>query len=111
MSDEVEQIKKKKLEALQQHYAQQAMQSNQEEAKLQQQIMQLEAVVKQILTKEALQRYGNLKVAHPEKTVQLLVVIAQLIQHNKITQIDDDQLKEILQQMDGEKRQTKLNYK
>ena len=50
-------------------------QSN-EQAQMQQQIAQIEEVVKRVLTKEALARYGNLKTAHQEKAVQLLLVLS-----------------------------------
>lgn len=106
--DELEALKKKKLEELQQA---EAMQQSQEEAQLQQQIEQLEAVVKQLFTKEALSRYGNLKAAHPEKAIQVLVVLGQLIQQGKIHKINDSQLKEILKQLTPEKKEFKIKRK
>lgn len=66
----------------------------QEEEQLQQQIAQLESVVKTRLTKEALSRFGNIKVAYPEKYIQLLAVLGQLVQ--KFNVIDDNMLKDIL---------------
>ncbi|HLC95796.1 MAG TPA: DNA-binding protein [Candidatus Nanoarchaeia archaeon] len=94
--DELEAIKRRKIEELQRQSLQQNMQ---EQAQIQQQVDQLEAVVKQIFTKDALARYGNVKTAHPEKAIQLLIVIGQLLQSGKVQQITDDQLKEILKQM------------
>src|SRR3989344_2672643 len=94
--DELEAIKRRKLEELQRQSLQQNMQ---EQAQIQQQVDQLEAVVKQVFTKDALARYGNVKTAHPEKAIQLLIVIGQLLQSGKVQQITDDQLKEILKQM------------
>ena len=76
-----------------------------EEMQLQQQIQQLEMLVKQKLTKQALERFGNIKPAHPEKAIQLLAVLGQAIQSGQITdQIDDDQLKEILMKITPEKK-------
>ena len=83
----------------------------QEEMQLQQQIAQLESVVKQALTKEALERFGNLKAAYPEKAVQVLVVLGQLIQSGKINKIDDGQLKELLSTIATRKKDFKIRIK
>jgi len=102
--DELEALKKKKLEELQKQ--QQAAMQHQvsEEAQMQQQIEQLEMMVKQVFTKEALIRYGNVKAAHPEKAVQVLVVLGQLLQQGKVKKIDDKELKGLLQQLTPEKK-------
>lgn len=106
MGDRLEEIRKRKIESLQQ----QAQKQAEGEAQLQAQIQQLEEIVRRALTKEALQRYGNLKTAHPEKAVQLLVVVANAIQTQNIKAIDDKQLKEILMMMD-KKHETKIRFK
>ena len=99
--DALEEIKKRKLEELQR-----AQKSNiQEEARIQQQVEQLESLVKQTFTKEALERYGNLKTAHPEKAIQLLVILGQAVQQGKINLINDDQLKDILIKLAPEKKE------
>ena len=98
--DEIERIKLKKLKELQARQQEQLQNQLQEELQLQQQIQQLEEIVKQFLTKEALQRYGNLKTAHPEKSLQILVILSQLIQQGRIKKkIDDNILKEVLKQI------------
>lgn len=74
--------------------------------KIQKQIEMLEQAVKQKLTKEAIERYGNLKAAHPQKAVQLLTMLAQFI--DRYESIDDDTLKDILMNMSPEKRETKI---
>jgi len=106
--DDLEGIKRKKLEELKRQYRKSVKNQLEEQAQLQQQIEQIEAVVKQIFTKEALQRYGNIKIAHPEKAVQLLVVLGQAMQQGQVQQIDDNQLKEILKQLTPEKKEFKL---
>jgi programmed cell death protein 5 len=108
--DELEEIRKKKLEELKQQQLDQLQEQQEEEVKLQQQLQMLESVVRQKLTKKALERYGNIKVAHPEKAVQLLAILGQAIQSQNIERIDDDELKEILKRM-GEKRETKITRK
>ena len=106
--DELEKIRKKKLEQLQSMQQGNIQNQMQEEAQAQEQIGQLEILVKQKLTKDALQRYGNVKAAHPEKAVQLLVVLAQAIQQGQIGQVDDDTLKQILIKLTPEKKEFKI---
>ncbi|MBI3033886.1 hypothetical protein HYY72_01895 [Candidatus Woesearchaeota archaeon] len=108
MPDEIEEIKRKKLEALQRQYQEGIHQQAAEEQEAQQQIAALEAAVKSRLSKEALQRYGNIKAAHPEKAVQLLIVLGRLIQLGRVNMISDENLKAVLQKMDAEKRETRI---
>ncbi len=68
----------------------------------------LEGMVKQKLTKQALERYGNIKTGHPDKAVQLLLILGQAIQTQEIGTIDDEQLKQILMRMDPPKKDTKI---
>lgn len=101
--DELEEIKKRKLQELQEKQQEALQQHGQEEAQVNEQIEQLESIVKQVFTKEALQRYGNLKSAHPEKAVQVLVLLGQAIQQGQIKSLNDDQLKEILMKLSPKK--------
>lgn len=106
---ELDEIKKRKLAELQQKQQEALQQQLQEQAQLQQQVEQLESAVKQYFTKEALSRYGNLKTAHPEKAVQLLVILGQAIQQGQLQQkIDDQQLKELLKRLEPEKKDFKI---
>ena len=75
---------------------------------MKQQIQQLEAIVKQTFTKEALERYGNLRAAYPEKAVQLLVILTQAIQQGQLQKVDDSTLKEILKKLTPEKKDIKI---
>ena len=109
--DELEELKRRKLEELKIRQAESLQQQSEEQAQLQQQIEQLEAVVKQLFTKDALSRYGNLKAAHPEKAVKILVVIGQMMQQGNIQKIDDNMLIEILKQLTPEKKEFKIKIK
>lgn len=109
--DELEAIRQKKLEELEQQIKEQAGQQAGEEIQLKQQIEQLEAVVKTKLTKEALERYGNIRAAHPEKAVQVLVVAAQLIQAGQAEMIDDEMLKNILVKLTPQKKDFRITRK
>jgi len=110
--DELDEIRKKKLEQLRQQQEDTLSQQAQEEAQLQQQISQLEILVKQYFTKEALIRYGNLKAAHPEKAVQLLVILGQAAQSGQLKEkIDDAHLKELLKKLTPEKKDFNIKRK
>jgi programmed cell death protein 5 len=99
--NELEQIRQRRLQELQQKQQQQM----QEEVKLQQQLTALEELVKTKLTREAIQRYGNIKAAHPDKAVQLLAFLGQMIQTGKLTEtITDEKLKIILNKLTPQKR-------
>jgi len=79
---------------------------------LQQQIEQLESVVKNHMSANAISRYGTLKAAHPEKAIQSLVLITQLMQSGQIKgQITDMQYKQILQSLTQRKRETRITRK
>ncbi|MBD3164200.1 hypothetical protein GF323_03305 [Candidatus Woesearchaeota archaeon] len=111
MSD-IEEIRKRKLKELQERQSQAMAQQADEQQKLQQQLAQLEALVKQYLDRAALERYSNLKVAHKEKAVRLLAVLSQLIQNSQVTsKISDQQLKEILKKLEPEKREFRIRRK
>lgn len=107
MSDELEAIKNRKVEELQNAMNMQV----QQQAEIQQQIQALETLVKPKLTKKALERYGNLKTAHPEKAVYLLTILGQSIQTQNIQQIDDAQLKDLLKRMEPKKHDFKITRK
>lgn len=106
--DGLEEIRKRKLQELRKRQLEQMQQQAQQEEQLNQQIHQLEAIVRGALTKEALERYGNLKAAFPDKAVQLLVILAQAIQSGQISKIDDKTLKEILKRLTPEKKEFKI---
>ena len=106
--DQLEEIRKGKLRNLRKKQLEEVQQQASEQEQLQQQINQLEIMVKQALTKEALERYSNLKTAFPDRAVQLLVILAQAIQSGQITKIDDSTLREILKKITPEKTEFKI---
>lgn len=78
----------------------------QKQQQLLRQVEILEATVKQYLTKEAVTRYGTLKAAHTDKALQVLMVLAQLIQEKRIThKLSDEEFKSILIQLQQPKKQ------
>src|SRR3989344_2426981 len=102
-------LRRKRLEELMRLQQQNAGQQSDEQSQMRQQIEQMEAVAKQFFTKDALARYGNLKSAHQEKAIQLLVVLFQAIQKGQVQgKIEDELLKKILEQLTPKKKDFKI---
>jgi len=109
--NEIDELKRKRFEQLrrlQEAQAEQQQVQNEQYQQDQNQIAQLEDFIRQYLTKDALSRYGNLKIAHPEKAVQVLVLLSQAIQSRKIKVIDDATLKSVLQKLSPEKKEFRI---
>lgn len=74
-----------------------------------QQIAMLENIAKENMTKEAIARYGNLKLAHPETALKAVAAIAQAAQLGQISEpLDDIQFKQILLNLQQGKKQFNL---
>jgi programmed cell death protein 5 len=98
--EELDAIRRRKLQAMQQRSASEQRQSQEEQLEAQKQ-----ALLRQILTPEARQRLTNLKMIKPEFTEQLELQIIQLAQTGKIhIPLSDSQLKRILIQLQPKKR-------
>jgi programmed cell death protein 5 len=103
--EELEELRQKKLLALQRRIAEE-----QRRAQMEQQLeMQKQAILKSILTPEARQRLANLKLVKPEFTAQLEFQLIQLAQAGKLpVPLTDEQLKQILIQLQTQKREIKI---
>jgi len=74
------------------------------QAELQKQIEVLESIVKQYLSKEAMQRYFALKSMHPEKAIRVITLITSLVQSNQLTEkLSDEDFKDLLQRLEEKK--------
>jgi len=106
--EELEQLRKRKLSALQRQAT-----DEQQEAQAQQQLeMQKQALLRSILSPEARQRLTNLKMVRPEFTEQLELQLIQLAQQGKIPiPLSDGQLRQILGQLQSRKREPKITRK
>ncbi len=105
MAEDIEEIRKKKLMELQKRYLEQ--QKAQEEAIKQEMELeaQLDAIMRRILTPEARERLGRVKLVKPELARQVELVLVQLYQAGQIAEpIDDAKLKRILAQIDARTR-------
>ena len=105
----LDEIRKRKLEQLMQLQQEKLQHQAQEQTQIQQRIELMENAVKQFLAKDALERYGNLKTAHQEKALQLLVALFQAIQKGQIqSKIDDSTLKKVLEQLTPKKKEIRI---
>lgn len=102
---ELEELRRRKLLELQRKIAEE-----QKSAQAQQQLeLQKQALLRSILTSEARQRLTNLKMVKPEFTAQLELQLIQLAQQGKLPiPLADEQLKQILIQLQGRRRETKI---
>lgn len=103
--DELEAIRRKRMEELQRAQADRLVKEQQE-----QQIQaQREMVLRQILTPEARERLARIEMAYPEVTENIenqLIVLAQSGRVNKV--IDDATLRDILRRIMPQKRDIKI---
>jgi programmed cell death protein 5 len=109
MSDEeLEELRRRKLSALQRQVS-----DEQRNAQMEQQMeQQKQALLRNILTPEARQRLTNLKMVKPEFTDQLELQLIQLAQQGKIpVPLGDEQLKKILVQLQSRKREPTIRRK
>jgi len=91
--DELEAIRARKLQALQQ---QQMQQDQHKQLQIQEAMQQVDMLVRKFLTPEAQNRLGNLKLVDPELVQKLKIYLAQMYASGQIKQMDDSQLREIL---------------
>jgi len=102
MSDaELDAIRRRKLQAMQQRSSEDQKQSQSEQIEVEKQ-----AILRKLLTPEARQRLTNLKMIKPEFTENLELQIIQLAQTGKLPiPLSDAQLKQILLQLQPKNRE------
>ncbi len=104
---ELEAIRKKRLAELK------ASANDEEQTeKIRQAEAQKQAVLRTILTVEARQRINNIKMVRKEFAEQLELQLIQLAQTGRIKlPLDDEQLKEVLKRMQGQRKDIKIRRK
>ena len=116
---ELDEIRQKRMDELQ---AQQAAMQNQAQQQAMAQAQQQEAqaqfeaqkkqILAQIMTSEARNRLANLKLTKPELVNQIELQLIQSAQAGSLRgKVTDDQLKVLLRQIAGQKREIKITRK
>jgi programmed cell death protein 5 len=116
MADDLENIRRRRLEQLQQQQsAQQQMTTGDMQAAMQQEQARSEmdakkqALLRQILTPEARERLTTLKMSRKEMVEQLESQLITLAQGGRLqSKIDDERLKQLLVQLQPPKRETTI---
>jgi len=78
----------------------------QEELELAKHLEMLENIAKTEMTKDAVARYGRLKLAHPDVAIKAIAMVAQAVNSKQLRDIDDAKFKSILMQIHKEKNGT-----
>jgi len=105
--DEIEEIRRKKLEQLRQQLAfQQVQEAVEQEERIEE---ERRKILSYILTSEARQRLARIKMARPEFAQLIEDQLILLMQSGKIKhKIGDEELKKILAQIASRKKETKI---
>lgn len=106
--DELEELRRRKLSALQRQ-----MTNEQKSEQMQKELeIQKENLLRSILSPEARQRLTNLKMVKPEFTEQLELQLIQLAQQGKVpVPLGDAQLRQILVQLQSRKHEPTIRRK
>ncbi len=108
MEEDIEEIKRRKLEQLQQQYSAQAQAAQQEQARAEFEAKK-QAVLRQILTPEARERLNTLKMTKPELVSNVEMQLVSLAQSGRLTtKMDDAKLKALLLQLQPKKREMQI---
>lgn len=111
MSD-IEEIRRKKMQQLQQQALQQQNNQMESQKKQMEYESQKKRVMMQILTPEARSRLANLRLTKPEFVEQIELQLIQLAQMGRIkSKITDEQLKVLLKKLSGQKREIHITRK
>ena len=111
MSDELEAIKRRRLEQMQQQQAGAQYQAQQQQAQQQQVDEAKQTILRKILTPDARERLTSLKLARPQLAEQVEMQLISLAQSGRLqTMIDDAKLKVLLQQIQPKKREMKIKH-
>lgn len=109
MDEDIEEIKRRKLEQMQQQqYNAQAQGAQQEQARAEFEAKK-QAIMRQILTPDARERMNTLKMTKPELVNNVEMQLVQLAQSGRLTaKIDDAKLKTLLLQVQPKKREMQI---
>ena len=101
-----EELKRKKLEELQEHYSRQ----KEEERKKAETETRMQALLNRVLDEGARQRLANVRLVNPELHMKAFQAIMSIVQKGMLEgKLSDAQMREILRQL-SEKRETKIDF-
>jgi programmed cell death protein 5 len=108
MDEEIENLKKKKLQEMQEQAAYQGQMEQQEEQQKQFE-EQKKAILRAILTNEARERLGRIRIARPEMAESIENQLIMLAQSGKLkNKINDEELRMLLSKVFPKKRDIKI---
>jgi programmed cell death protein 5 len=109
---DIEEIRRKRMQQLQQQAQQQSVDAESQERMRQEMEMQKKQAMMQILTPEARSRLANIRLTKPEFVDQIELQLIQLAQMGRVqSKITDDQLKELLKKVAGQKREINISWR
>lgn len=111
MSD-LDDLRRKRMEELQKQAAASESQQIQQQQMQQEMEMQKKQIMMQLLTPEARSRLANIRLTKPEFVDQIELQLIQLAQSGRVqNKITDEQLKELLKRLSGQKREINITRK
>jgi programmed cell death protein 5 len=111
MSD-LDELRRKRMEELQKQAMISENQQIQQQQMQQEMEMQKKQVMMQILTPEARSRLANIRLTKPEFVDQIELQLIQLAQSGRVqNKITDEQLKDLLKRLSGQKREINITRK
>jgi len=106
--DELEAIRRQKEAQLRE----QALREQVQEQQIAEAQAQKEALLRQILTPEARARLTNIRIVKPQFAEQIELQLIQLASSGRLRgQVTDQQLKGLLQQLQGKERERKISFR
>lgn len=108
---ELEELRRKRLRELQMLQQQQRQDPYTEQLQAQQMEEQINLIMRKLMTAEARERLANIRMARPEFARQVEILLIQLYQGGRLTQLTDEQFKALLSKISSGKRDTKIQMR